>query len=77
MDPILTVLIGIAGAVMAHSLIPPTPGPLFVAEELNIELGVMMLGGFVIGAITMLSGYFYAVWANVKWDLPIRDTPDL
>ena len=28
-----------AGGVMAHSLIPPTPGPLFVAEELGIDSG--------------------------------------
>ena len=67
----------VAGAVMAHSLIPPTPGPLFVAEEMGIDLGVMMLGGLVIGLITVVSGYFYARWANMKWDLPMRDTPDL
>lgn len=67
----------IAAAVMAHSLIPPTPGPLFVAEEMGIDLGVMMLGGLVIGALTVGSGYLYALWANRRWDLPMRDTPDL
>ncbi len=67
----------IAGGVMAHSLIPPTPGPLFVAEEMGIDLGVMIMGGLVIGSITALSGYGYALWANRKWDLPMRDTPDI
>ena len=67
----------IAGGVMAHSLIPPTPGPLFVAEEMGIDLGAMMLGGLAIGAITVLSGYGYALWANRKWELPMRDTPDI
>ena len=67
----------IAGGVMAHSLIPPTPGPLFVAEEMGIDLGVMILGGLVIGAITATSGYLYAVWANRKWFLPMRDTADI
>jgi GntP family gluconate:H+ symporter len=67
----------IAAGVMAHSLIPPTPGPLFVAEELGIDLGAMMLGGLVIGAITTLSGYAYALWANKRWNLPLRDTPDI
>ncbi len=67
----------IAGGVMAHSLIPPTPGPLFVAEEMGIDLGAMMIGGLVIGTITVLAGYAYAVWANKRWDLPIRDTPDI
>lgn len=62
---------------MAHSLIPPTPGPLFVAEEMGIDLGAMIFGGLVIGIITVLSGYGYAIWANRKWDLPMRDTPDI
>jgi GntP family gluconate:H+ symporter len=66
-----------AGGVMAHSLIPPTPGPLFVAEEMGIDLGSMIIGGIVIGIITVLSGYAYALWANRKWDLPMRDTPDI
>jgi GntP family gluconate:H+ symporter len=66
-----------AGGVMAHSLIPPTPGPLFVAEEMGIDLGTMMIGGFVIGIITIIVGYLYALWANRKWDLPMRDTPDI
>lgn len=67
----------IAGGVMAHSLVPPTPGPLFVAQEMGIDLGTMMLGGIVIGIITISAGYVYAVWANKKWQLPLRDTPDI
>jgi len=67
----------IAGGVMAHSLIPPTPGPLFVAEALNIDIGAMIFGGLVIGIITALSGSAYAVWANKKWELPMRDTADI
>ncbi|UKM66494.1 GntP family permease [Flavobacteriaceae bacterium GSB9] len=67
----------IAGGVMAHSLIPPTPGPLFVAETMNIDLGVMMIGGLGVGVITILAGYGYAKWANLRWDLPMRSTPDI
>ena len=67
----------IAGGVMAHSLIPPTPGPLFVAEEMGIDLGTMIIMGLVIGIITILSGYAYSIWANRKWDLPMRDTADI
>ena len=73
----LYLMVVIAGGVMAHSLIPPTPGPLFVAETMNIDLGTMMIGGIVIGLITVLCGYGYAVWANLKWDLPMRSTPDI
>ena len=67
----------VAGGVMAHSLIPPTPGPLFVAEEMGIDLGIMIIGGLGVGIITITAGYLYALWANRKWDLPMRDTPDI
>ncbi|HKI89651.1 MAG TPA: SLC13 family permease [Draconibacterium sp.] len=67
----------IAGGVMAHSLVPPTPGPLFVAQEMKIDLGTMILAGIVIGAITVAAGYAYSLWATKKWDLPMRDTPDI
>jgi len=73
----LYLMVVIAGGVMAHSLIPPTPGPLFVAETMNIDLGTMMIGGIVIGLVTVLSGYGYAIWANARWDLPMRSTPDI
>jgi gluconate:H+ symporter, GntP family len=71
-------LMAVMGAgVMAHSLIPPTPGPLFVAQAMGISLGAMMLGGLVVGIITTICGYIYALWANKKWNLPMRDTPDI
>ncbi|MEZ4828920.1 MAG: SLC13 family permease [Bacteroidia bacterium] len=73
----LYLMVVCAGGVMAHSLVPPTPGPLFVAQEMGIDLGAMILGGIVIGIITVAAGYGYAVWANKKWDLPMRDTPDI
>ena len=36
--------------------IPPTPGPLFVAEELGIDIGAMMLAGIAVGSVAALSG---------------------
>ena len=67
----------IAGGVMSHSLVPPTPGPLFVAKELNVDVGLMMIMGIVVGIITVIVGYLYAIYANKKWALPIRDTKDI
>lgn len=66
---------GVGGGVMAHAMIPPTPGPSFVANELNVGHGIMMLMGLIVGIFTIACGYLYAVWANKKWELPIRDTP--
>lgn len=73
----LYIMCACAGGVMTHSLVPPTPGPLFVAKELNVDIGVMMLWGIIIGAFTVLVGYFYARWANNKWPVPLRDTADI
>lgn len=73
----LFLMCSIAGGVMTHSLVPPTPGPLFVAKELNIDIGLMMIWGIIVGAITVFFGYCYALWANQKWPLPMRETSDI
>lgn len=73
----LYLMMVIAGGVMAHSLVPPAAGPLFVAQALGVNIGSMIIGGFLIGIFTSLCGYVYALWANKKWDLPMRDTPDV
>jgi len=74
---VLYVLTIVAGATMTHSLVPPTPGPLFAANELGVDLSVMMLHGAIIGAIAALAGYSYAVWADRRWNIPMRDTTAL
>jgi GntP family gluconate:H+ symporter len=68
----------VAGATMAHSLVPPTPGPLFVADQLNVELGLMIVMGLVVGSVACATGYVYANWVNSesKWHVPLRDSPD-
>ena len=73
----LYLMCAIAGGVMTHSLVPPTPGPLYVAKELGVDIGIMMIGGLAVGVITVMCGYVYALWANKKWDLPMRDTADI
>lgn len=73
----LYLMCAIAGGVMTHSLVPPTPGPLFVARELNVDIGMMIMMGILVGIITVTVGYFYARYANRKWTLPIRDTADV
>lgn len=67
----------IAGGTMAHSLVPPTPGPLLVADELGVDIGTMMIGGFVVGAFTCVIGYFYAVIMNRRKPIPLRDSADV
>lgn len=73
---LLYILTICAGTTMTHSLVPPTPGPLLVAAELNVPIGLMMLGGCIVGAITVLFAYFYAHWMNRRIDIPLRAGPD-
>ena len=58
------VLCIICGGTMAHSLIPPTPGPLYIAENLNISLGTMIVAGFAVGAVTVTTGFAFAGWIS-------------
>ncbi len=62
----------VAGATMAHSLVPPTPGPLFAANAFGVPLGMMMLGGLVVGGLPVIAGLAYAHWANRRWPQPLR-----
>ena len=73
---LLYILCIIAGTAMATSLVPPNPGPVFLASALQINIGVMMLGGIVVGLCTLVTGYMWAKWANKKWQIPLRDSLD-
>ena len=74
---LLFVLTIVAGATMAHSLVPPTPGPLVVAEQLGVDIGTMILAGTIIGLPCAVFGYFYAaLFANKMWTLPLRESAD-
>jgi len=73
---LMLVLMIAAGAAMANSLVPPTPGPLFLIGEMDIPIGMMMAGGFIVGLFTIVVGYIFAAWANKKWPVPLRDSLD-
>jgi len=69
-DYLLLVLCTVAGGTITHSLVPPTPGPLFVAGELGVPLGLMIGMGSAIGLGAALTGVVYARWANRRWPTP-------
>jgi GntP family gluconate:H+ symporter len=73
---LLLVLCVIAGGTMANSLVPPSPGPLFLVGALNVPMGLMMVCGILLGLCTITIGYFYAKWANKNFNIPLRDSFD-
>jgi len=44
----------VIGAACAHTLVPPTPGPIAAAEILGFDLGIMIIAGLVLGLIAAL-----------------------
>jgi len=62
----------VAGAGIAHTLIPPTPGPLFMANELKVDVGLMMLIGLLIGLPTSIVGVLVCKIVNRRMDIPMR-----
>lgn len=49
-----------AGAAITHSLVPPTPGPLIMAETLQINLGLVIVVGILLGIVPAMVGYLFA-----------------
>lgn len=70
---LLALLSVVAGASMAHSLVPPTPGPLLVAARLDVSLGVLIPAGLILGLVTISVGYAYARWANDRFEISYRE----
>jgi GntP family gluconate:H+ symporter len=73
---LLLALSVIAGAVMANSYVPPSPGPLFLVGAMNVPIGLMMVCGILLGICTITVGYFIALWLNKKMPITLRDAPD-
>ncbi len=63
-----------AGGVITHSTVPPTPGPLAVAETLRLDLGLSIMGGIAFGIIPALVGLLFARWINRRSPVPLRET---
>jgi gluconate:H+ symporter, GntP family len=70
---LLYILAIVAGGTMTHSLVPPTPGPLFVANAFGVSLALMTAGGCLVGGCAAAVGFTYARWADTRWPVPLRD----
>jgi len=46
----------LAGLAVTHAFIPPTPGPIAVAELLSADLGLVIFFGFIVGLPTLIIG---------------------
>lgn len=73
------------GLIVSHSMIPPTPGPLVVAENTGADLGLFIIYGLICAIpATLIGGYFYgtfigkrikvADFEEVEEELPVEET---
>ena len=71
-DYVLFILAILAGGSIAHSLVPPTPGPLLVAGIIGVDIATMMLAGLVIGGCSSVLSLAAARLINRLVDVPLR-----
>jgi GntP family gluconate:H+ symporter len=53
-----------ASGVATHTLVPPHPGPLAVADALGVDLGVMILVGIVVALPAAMVGCLFGTWVD-------------
>ncbi len=75
-DYVLFILAILAGGSIAHSLVPPTPGPLLVAEIIGVDIGTMIIAGLIIGGCSSVVSLGIARIINRMIDVPLRFTDD-
>lgn len=64
-----------ASGIATHTLVPPHPGPLAIADTLGIDLGLMILMGCAIAIPGALVGYQFARWRDYTMPIPMRARP--
>lgn len=74
-DYTLFIVVVGTGAAAAHVFVPPTPGPLAVADEIGSNLGMtIIIGLFTAIPAAGFTGLVYGRWINKRLDIPLRDT---
>lgn len=65
-----------AGGVITHCIVPPTPGPLVMADTLGIDLGVMIIVGALVAIPAAVVGMFFSGWRDRRMNIPMRPLGD-
>ncbi|HEX5787769.1 MAG TPA: SLC13 family permease [Woeseiaceae bacterium] len=71
----LRFLMAAASCAVAHALVPPTPGPLLVADTLGVDLGVMMIVGTAVAVPAAIASLAFAAWADRR--MPVTPPPPI
>jgi gluconate:H+ symporter, GntP family len=70
---LLYVLAICGGGVITHSIVAPTPGPLIVVENLQLDLGLSIVVGILAGIIPAVGIWYLIKFLNARIDMPLRE----
>ena len=62
------------GLYATHTLVPPTPGPIAAAANLNADLGLVILWGIAASIPAVIAGYIYAAMVGPKLHIQESDS---
>lgn len=71
-DYLLYILAIAAGGAITHTLVPPTPGPLVMATQLKIDVGVMIMVGSLVALPAAIAGLLFSSYINRVMPIPMR-----
>ncbi|MEX0937504.1 MAG: SLC13 family permease [Pirellulales bacterium] len=61
-----------AGGAITHTLVPPTPGPLLMASNLNIDVGMMILIGSLVALPAAFAGLMVSSYLDRRMPIAMR-----
>ena len=61
-----------AGGVITHCLVPPTPGPLVMADNLGIDIGALIMIGVLVALPAAIVGMFFSGWVDRRMNIQMR-----
>lgn len=68
----------LASLAITHAFIPPTPGPIAVADILGADLGWVILFGFIVGLpTTLVSGLWFGKYISKKIFVPVPEDMEI
>lgn len=63
------------GAAITHSIVPPTPGPLIMAETMGLDLGLVISAGLLLGVLPAFVVLIVGKKLNRSYRIPLRIAP--
>jgi len=61
------------GLYASHVFVPPTPGPLAAASNLNADIGLVIILGIIVSIPAVAAGYFWAVKYTARFKIIVKE----